>query len=141
MCRILEHDTLNPQKLRLAFVVYGGISRRDWRSVTIGDIGVTESAVRQQLVPMLRRDLAPPPGETAGWTESLVSNCQRLCSDLLPLRENEVQFLEAVNSRGEIIPELLTADEGLRQRIRVQPGLLWKVHNVRQYQQGASPGN
>ncbi len=141
VCRFLEQGTLNPQKLRLAFVVYGGISRRDWRSVAIGDISVAESAVQQQLIPMLRRDLAPPPGETGRWTERLVSNCQRLCSDLLPFTEGEVQFLEALNSRGEIIPELLTDDEGLRQQIRVQPGLLWKAHNVRQHQQGASPGN
>ena len=46
---------------------------------------------------------------------------------------DEMDFLEALNSRGEIVPELLTGDEEIQSKIRRQPGLLWKAQNVRQH--------
>lgn len=63
----------------------------------------------------------------------MVTTCRRLCTGLLPFDPSEVEFLEALNGRGDIVPELLTDDEELRTRIRLQPGLLWKAHNVREH--------
>jgi hypothetical protein len=48
-----------------------------------------------------------------------------------------IHLLEAVRShpflKGEINPELLTADEDLQDRIRRHPLLEWKALNVREY--------
>jgi predicted nucleotidyltransferase component of viral defense system len=134
VCRILEEAVLEPDKLRLAFVVYGGISRRDWREIKIDDIDVAAADVSRQLVPMLKAELAPGPGGVAAWTHEMVATCRRLCAQLLPLKQNEMDFLEALNGGGEIVPELLTGDKDLQTKLRVQPGLLWKAHNVRQHQ-------
>lgn len=133
VCRILEGNALDPEKLRLAFVVYGGISRRDWRTVTIEDIDVSESDVSRQLVPVLKAELAPGAGQVAAWTREMVATCRRLCAGLLPFEPPEVEFLEALNGRGDIVPELLTDEVDLQTRIRLQPGLLWKAHNVREH--------
>jgi len=133
VCRILEGDALDPEKLRLAFVVYGGISRRDWRTVTLKDIGFSESDVSRQLVPVLKAELAPGTGEIASWTREMVETCRRLCTGLLPFEPPEAEFLEALNGRGDIVPELLTDDVDLQTKIRLQPGLLWKAQNVRQH--------
>ena len=138
VCRMLEGTTLDPVKLRLAFVVYGGISRRDWRTVTLEDIDVAESDVSRQLVPVLKSELAPEAGQIAPWTREMVAKCRRLCRDVLPFEPPEVEFLEALNGRGEIVPELLTSDEELQSKLRNQPGLLWKAHNVRQYPRSSS---
>lgn len=65
VCRIMEGIALDPGKLRLAFVVYGGISRRAWRTVTVEDIDVAESDVSRQLVPVLKAELAPGAAQVA----------------------------------------------------------------------------
>lgn len=133
VCGVLGGAALDPGKLRLAFVVYGGVSRKDWRAISIDDVDVSDVDVGRQLVPMLRAGLAPGSGDVATWTLDLVAKCRGLCSGLLPLKGHELGFLEALNGRGEIVPELLTTDEELQSRIRRQPGLLWKVQNVREH--------
>ena len=50
---------------------------------------------------------------------------------MLPLWENEREFLDRLNDHGEISPELLTEDGRLRGVIASHPGLLWKAENVR----------
>jgi len=57
--RLLGAKGIDRVKLRLAFVVYGGINRKDWRTVSVDDVkGDVETAWRE-LVPTLRKDLAP----------------------------------------------------------------------------------
>jgi len=69
----------------------------------------------------------------AEWTRELVEDCRELLSMVLPLDRQEREFLDALNDRGEILPEILTADPTLGDRIRSHPGLLWKAHNVRRH--------
>lgn len=45
----------------------------------------------------------------------------------------EVEFLDRLNERGEIVPELLADDQDLQATIRSHPGLLWKALNVRKH--------
>ncbi len=52
---------------------------------------------------------------------------------MLPLDEEEREFLNLLNERGEIVPELLTDDAQLQTVIRTHPGLLWKALNVRKH--------
>lgn len=130
---LLGPGTLDAGKLRLAFVVYGALHRVDWR--TVGTEAVTTSAtdVTEQLLPMLRSDLVPSKTAVGTWTSSLVADCQRLLTVVLPLRENERAFLDGVNDRGEIIPALLTDDDRLRSVIASHPALAWKALNVRKH--------
>ena len=51
---------------------------------------------------------------------------------LLPFTESEKEFLDRLLDYGEIVPSLLTDDEGLAARIRHHPGLEWKALNVRE---------
>ena len=68
-----------------------------------------------------------------GFNPEPLATCRRLCARLLPLEQHEMDFLDSLNSRGDIVAELLTNDETLRNRIRLQPGLLWKAQNVRDH--------
>ena len=136
--RLLRVTGLEPAKLRFAFVVYGGISRRDWRTVSVDDVTIDVAEADTKLVPLLRGQETPRRSELAQWTQALLSDCRELLSTVLPLADRGREFLECLNGKGEIRPEALTDDRRLRDIIRTHPGLLWKAQNVRQYRGSAS---
>jgi hypothetical protein len=41
-----------------------------------------------------------------------------------------MEFLDNLNERGDIVPELLTADPKMHEILRGHPGLRWKALNV-----------
>lgn len=128
---LLERSVLDNQKLRLGFVVYGGMNRRDWRTVSLSDLETVPADVDRALVPLLRGPAAPPREEIVQWSERLVGDCRNLLSGVLPFTSKEVEFLDYLNERGQIVPELLTDEEDLQATVRSHPGLLWKALNVR----------
>ncbi|MFQ5705481.1 MAG: nucleotidyl transferase AbiEii/AbiGii toxin family protein [Gemmatimonadales bacterium] len=130
---LLLEDGLDRARLRLGFLVYGGASRRDWRTVSIGDVRVDPTDVERRLVPVLRADLAPDRTETKAWSERLVSECRDLLSTVLPLNNQEIEFLTRLNDDGAITPELLTDDMAMQATIRSHPALRWKAQNVRDH--------
>lgn len=134
---LFRNISFDPARLRLGFVVYGGASRRDWRAVKVEDIAAEPRDVEQQLVPMLRADLAPGRADIGLWSHELVEECHGFLGALLPFKAHELEFLARLNGRGEIDPVLLTEDAAMQETIRNHPGLLWKAQNVRQYNRRA----
>jgi predicted nucleotidyltransferase component of viral defense system len=130
---LLRLDGLDHQRLRTGFVVYGGSSRLDRRTLSLETIGTTPEEVDRQLVPMLRGDLAPGRTDLERWAGQLVAECRDLLSTVMPLEGNEIEFLTRLNDRGEIVPELITDDQEERRIIASHPGLLWKALNVREH--------
>lgn len=130
---LLAGMTLDPERLRLGFVVYGGINRLDWRTVSLDDVRADPRELGQQLVPLLRADVAPARANLAAWSDRLAAECRDLLSSMLPLRVEEIEFLTRLNERGEIAPELLTADADMQRLLRSHPGLRWKALNVRKH--------
>lgn len=57
-------------------------------------------------------------------------------SAVLPLADNEREFLERLNGAGEIVPALLTGDAGLQAIIQSHPGLLWKAKHMKERTMG-----
>ena len=133
--QLLRAGGLDTAKLRLAFVVYGGTSRKDWRTVSIDDVTVDAAEADAMLIPLLRGNETPQRSDLPRWTKALVADCRKLLTMVLPLTDREREFLERLNGRGEILAEVLTDDERLREIIRTHPGLLWKALNVRQYRE------
>lgn len=129
---LLKQGRLDMERLRLAFVVYGGINRVDWRKVSPRDVHKTTEEVVSQLLPMLRGDVRPAQEELEPWANTLVDETRQLLGRLLPLRDAEMVFLDRLNRDGEIHPELLTDDGQLQERIRLNPGLRRKALNVRE---------
>ena len=132
---LLRHP-LDPVKLRLAFVVYGAMNPEDWRGVRAEDIAPATRDLETYLRPLLRGDTAGPmadPKAVPGWEERLVDEVREALSVVLPLRANELAFLDRLLDGGEIEAELLTGDRALAQIIRWHPALLWKAQNVRRH--------
>jgi len=123
---------LDRERLRLAFIVYGAMSRRDWRTVTPSDMDFDIADLEQRLIPTLRatgteRILQEHFGK------GLVEDCRNFLAGLLPFTEAEMEFLNRMLDEGEITPELLTADETLQDHIKRHPLLEWKAVNVKAY--------
>lgn len=130
---ILRRQDLDVDKLRLGFVVYGGLNRIDWRTMTAENIHTTARDVDSQLAPMLRHDVRPPRADLEGWTDKLVHETRALMAAVLPLAAHEVEFLQRLNGAGEIAPELLTTDRPTQAILQSHPGLTWKALNVRKH--------
>jgi hypothetical protein len=123
---------LDPERLRLAFVVYGAMSRKDWRTVAANDVDFDIADLEQRLTPTLRAS-GIERVQQGQLGKGLVEDCRNFLADLLPFKEAETAFLNEVLDEGRISPEFLTSDEDLRDRIRMHPLLQWKAANVRSY--------
>ncbi len=123
---------LDRERLRLAFIVYGAMSRKDWRTVTLNDVDFDITDLDQKLIPTLRA-AGIERMQQDHFGKSLVTDCRNLLAGLLPFTENEMEFLNRVLDKGEIDSELLTDDADMQDRIKRHPLLEWKAMNVREF--------
>ncbi|MCK5804094.1 MAG: nucleotidyl transferase AbiEii/AbiGii toxin family protein [Lentisphaeria bacterium] len=129
--QLLIGGKLDPGQLRLAFVLYGSMNRRDWRTISLDDVDCDPHELANHLLPVLsssiRESLQP------GWAERMIATCRERLSYLLPFTAEETEFLDHLLDHGEIEPGLLTADTELAGRIRAHPLLQWKALNVQRH--------
>jgi len=131
--KLLRSGLLERERLRLAFVVYGAMNRKDWRTVTVEDVDSDAVELGQHLLPALNVRDHGDDASPAEYGDRLVKECREALSAVLPLTESERAFLDLLLDHGEIDPSLLTSDISLQDRIRRQPMLEWKAQNVRQH--------
>jgi predicted nucleotidyltransferase component of viral defense system len=131
--RLLHEAHLDAENLRIGFVAYGGMNRRDWREASVEDVIFGTSEIRNQLVPLLRSSQLAEVGDLEVWAERLVEETRQALGAVLPLSELEMEFLDRLNGTGEIVPSLLTSDKDLADRIANHPLIMWKAQNVRDH--------
>ena len=131
--RILRMDNLERHLLRIGFVVYGAMNRKDWRTVSIEDVDLTAADLVRQLIPTLRVNAAEFQAESAAYGVCLVKECREGLSAVLPFTDSERAFLDLLLDRGVVDSTMLTADASLQRRIQTQPLLEWKALNVRRH--------
>lgn len=132
-CQLLRRNDLDQTKLRLAFVVYGGANRKDWRTVSLDNAGLDAHELQGQLLPTVREETVLAKNDLRAWGAQLLSECRVLLAAVLPLTVQEREFIDCLNDRGEIVPELLTNDATMHATIRDHPALHWKALNVRKH--------
>lgn len=134
---LLTYDRkINPDLLRSAFIVYGAMSRKDWRTISLEDVSFTANELKQKLFPVMRQDLIPDEGGLSRYGQKLVEECHEKLAIVYPLSEKEIEFLDLILDKGEINGALLTNDKELRERIDRHPMLHWKALNVRKRLKG-----
>jgi hypothetical protein len=131
--RILRMDNLDPHLLRVGFVVYGAMNRKDWRTASAENIDIDAAELARQLIPMLRVNAAEFHANSREYGKRLVRECRKGLSAVLPFTDSERQFLDLLLDRGVIDSTILTADASLQKRIQDQPLLEWKALNVRRH--------
>jgi hypothetical protein len=131
--RILRMENLDLQRLRIGFVVYGAMNRKDWREVSVDDVVFDTTELVRQLAPTLRLNIMEIQAESAEWGARLVEECRKGLSAVLPFTDSEQRFLDLLLDKGELDATILTADPSLQQRIQKQPLLEWKSLNIRKH--------
>ncbi|MBM4082461.1 MAG: nucleotidyl transferase AbiEii/AbiGii toxin family protein [Planctomycetes bacterium] len=129
---LLTRAALNARKLRLGFVLYGAMNRKDWRTVSPKDIQFDIREIGNQLLPLVRAGFLRDAANPMKWAARLLKECQRGLDAVLPFSEPEQEFLTRLLDHGETVPSLLTSDEEMIKRITAHPLLQWKALNVRQ---------
>jgi predicted nucleotidyltransferase component of viral defense system len=131
--RILHIDNLDFKRIRTAFVVYGAMNRKDWRTISLDDVAFDSAELVSQLAPMLRHNTILRTAEARDYGKKLMKECQQALRAVLPFSSAEQKFLDLLLEKGKINPMLLTSDTKLQNRIQQQPLLEWKALNVRQH--------
>jgi hypothetical protein len=130
---ILHMGNLDRDRLRIAFVVYGAMNRKDWRTVPIDDVNVGAEELSRQLIPTLCIHPSEKQESFAEYGKRLVEECRRALSIVLPLSSAERDFLDLLLEHGKIDSTILTADPTMQQCIAIQHLLEWKAVNVRKH--------
>ncbi len=73
--------------MRLAFVVYGGINRLDWRTVRADEVTTTTEEVLQKLPPMLSESRRPAQSHVKSWTVELVAETRHFLGSEVQARD------------------------------------------------------
>jgi len=133
--QLLTQGELDRGKLRLGFVLFGAMNRKDWRTVSQGDVGVEAHDLQSHLLPLMRSDDLDRLGDLRAWTRRLVDECREHLGAVLPFADNEREFLNRLLDHGEIAAALLTQDGEMAERISRHPLLQWKALNVQKYKQ------
>ena len=131
--RLFNMDDLERERLRIAFVVYGGMNRKDWRIVSIQDVEFDATELTRLLIPTLHVRPTMEQSSPAEYGARLVKKCREGLSAVLPFNDAEYKFLDLLLDKGKIDSTILTADVNLQNRIQQQPLLEWKALNVRKY--------
>jgi predicted nucleotidyltransferase component of viral defense system len=126
-------DLFERPGLRLAFAVQAGSSREDLRAQRPDTSPVSVKAIREELIPLLRAEARPLDADPDRLAAQLTQVRQVVASSLLAWRKNEREFLDRLMENGEVVPDLLTNDPALRERVAAQPMLRWKALHVRRH--------
>lgn len=121
------------QKTKLAFIIYGAAARMDIRQISLDHLYFDANELKNMLLPVLRNETLVETKNVKQWAEKLIEHCKSSLSDLIKFDINEKNFLTSLIEQGEIVPELITADEHLTKLISQHPVLLWKAMNVKKH--------
>jgi predicted nucleotidyltransferase component of viral defense system len=130
---LLTEGVLDVAKLRLGFVLYGAMNRKDWREVRAEGVALNARDVENQLIPVIREGYLSDAGGQRKWAQRMLRECRRGLKKVLPLAKEEKAFLDRLLDDGVIEPSLLTSDQDMTERIKAHPLLQWKALNVRQH--------
>ena len=131
--QLLTQRIIERERLRLAFVVFGAMNRKDWRTVSEKNIRYSANELMNELAPVLRSHEISDDYDREAWASHLVDECRKAISLVLPFTEGEREFLDRILDHGEINPSLISKDENMVDKIRNHPGLQWKALNVREF--------
>ena len=124
--QLLTKCSLDIKQLRLASLVYGAMGSKDWRQISIEEVHFEEKELKNELIPVLRKQAFRNDGWLS-WTNKLLSDCKVALNTLFPLSEPEQAFLKSIFEQGTIDATLITDDHNLIKKINSHPLLLWKT--------------
>lgn len=129
---LLTVSRTDPSRLRAAFILYGAMNRRDWRTIGLDDIEVDYRDARRNLFPLLVQHQLTRRKEQEEMLERLIGETRRALASLLPLEETAHQFLHHLVEKGSIQPDLLELEPELAARLEAHPAMQWRAQQAKQ---------
>ena len=106
------------KKLREASVVYLAMTKIDLAFLTPGSIKYNLTDLKNRLLPVMHQQSLPRKLlDLKSWARTMVVEFRQALNNILLLKSNEIAFIEAVRKEGKIIPELITDNAELAQKI------------------------
>jgi len=99
---LLRGGGLDPARLRMGFLVYGALNRKDWRAVRADDVNFDATELLNELRPVLRAADAEQMAKQAAWAATLVHECRQALGAVLPFTEPEREFLDRILDHGRL---------------------------------------
>ncbi len=131
---LLSLPDIDKKLLRIAFVVYGAMNRKDWRTISLEDIAFDPIELDRTLIPVLNKKISETISPSSPvYGKNLVDQCREKLNIVFPFTEKELSFLNSILDHGEIKPDLLTEDSKIQNCISNHPMLKWKAINVRKH--------
>lgn len=126
---LFSNGCLKLEILRPIFVAYLGISnQKNTRKLIPEQITIDFEELQNRLLPMLSKSRLNHENKSI-WPKEMLIGVQKSLQTLLPLRENDIAFLDALLDHGEIKPEIITDDLQLQENIKLHPALHWTIFN------------
>jgi hypothetical protein len=123
---LLTKTQLNLERLRLAFILYVGMSSiQDFQQLSPESLLFDESDFQQQLLPVLRNTKNQE--DYRLWKTTKFHECKQALAKLFPFKIQEVEFLKNLIKKGEIHASLLTNEPTMQSKIENLPALLWRT--------------
>jgi len=118
--QLLTKCSLNIEQLRVACLIYGAMGSKDWRQISIDEIHFEEKELKDQLIPVLRKQ-AFRNEDWLNWTNQLLLHCKTALKPLFPLTKRAQAFLQGLFEQGTIGATLITDDRNLIEKIHSHP--------------------
>lgn len=126
---LLTKTQFNTEQLRLAFILYIGMSSiKNPQELTPESILFNEADFRQQLLPVLRN--IKNEQDYLLWKEKRLNKCKNALAMLFPFTEQEAEFLKILIENGEIRASLLSNESIMQSKIENLPLLHWRASLV-----------
>jgi predicted nucleotidyltransferase component of viral defense system len=128
---LFTNETLDLEKLRLVFTVYAGMHRKkDFRLIQPKQLSFDFKELQNRLLPLLSKQILISIEDKQQWTKAMLSEVHDKINTLMPFRENEKGFLDALLNFGEIKPEFLTGDLEFQEKVNLHPAIKWTAYNL-----------
>lgn len=130
--KVRDRHPLDPDRLRLAFVVAAAGRKADARNLSPLAHPSAGQTIAQELLPLLRSNDQPEPAALGAYSADLHNMRYRAISSVLPFTTAEMAFLDHVSDDTTVAADLLTSDPALQRRIEMQPTLAWRLQKLRE---------
>jgi predicted nucleotidyltransferase component of viral defense system len=125
---LLNKINLDTMKLRAAFVVYIAMTNIALSSLTTDSIDCHLKDVNNRLLPVMhRQSITKTLPQLKIWAHNMLQELRESLATLLPLQENEIEFIQGIRREEKILPALITKDATLAAKITQHPALHWAI--------------
>jgi hypothetical protein len=127
---LLTKIALNFHKLREILIPYLAMSKIELTSLVPQSIDYDFTDLKNRLLPVMQQQGFPRSLPVLkDWATTMLTELRTGLAKILPLNNNEVEFISKIRNEGMIQPDLITHDLVLRERIKTHPALLWATRH------------